>query len=250
EGRDRKGFLFALAWMVVTVVFFSISPAKRSVYILTMYPAMALLVGASLDWIAAHWPERKRWVVWPAGLIALLALLIEIALPIAGRGRKEAAPLGGDRLVWQVTLCFLPLLIGALYAAWQARRGQVPRAAAGIAAGMGTVALMAALTVIPTFDVVKSARGMSKELLTRLQPGDTYGIYPRLDSTFLFYSRRFAVELDSETKLQEYARRPGHVWILAQRDDLKKLKAPLPLVPVTQDQDVLEGYVLLTRPGG
>src|SRR6185436_11379856 len=95
EGRDRKGFLFALAWMVVTVVFFSLSPAKRSVYILTMYPAMALLVGAFLDRIAAdtadtiEWPQGRRWVVWPVWLIALLALLIEIALPVAGRGRAE-----------------------------------------------------------------------------------------------------------------------------------------------------------------
>jgi 4-amino-4-deoxy-L-arabinose transferase-like glycosyltransferase len=252
EGEDRKGFLFALAWMVVTVVFFSLSPAKRSVYILTLYPAMALLVGAFLDRIAADtvdWPRGRRWVVWPVWLIALLALLIEIALPVAGRGRPEAAPLGGDRLVWHVTLCFLPLLAGALFAGWEASRGRIPRAAAGLAAGMGTVALLAALTVIPLFDVVKSARGMSRELLSRMQPGDTYGTYPRLDSTFLFYTRRYTVELDGEAKLQEYARRPGRVWVLAQRDDLKKLKAPLPLVPVAQDEDVLEGYILLGKPG-
>ncbi len=249
EGKDRKGFLFALAWMVVTVVFFSISPAKRSVYILTMYPAMALLVGAFLDWVAPHWPQGRRWIVWPAGLIALLALLIEIALPVAGRGREEALALGGDRFVWHVTLCFLPLLAGALYAAWQAGRGRVPRAATGIAAGMAAAALLAFLTVIPIFDVVKSARGMSKVLLARMQPGDTYGTYPRIDSTFLFYTRRYTVELDSEARLQEYARRPGRIWILVQRDDLKKLKTPLPLVPVAQDQDVLEGYILLGKPG-
>ena len=148
-----------------------------------------------------------------------------------------------------MTLCFLPLLAGALYSLWQARRGRIPRAAAGLAAGIGAVALLAALTVIPRFDVVKSARGMSKELLTRMQPGDTYGIYPRLDSTFLFYTRRFAVELDGEKALQEYARRPGRVWVLAQRDDLKKLKEPLPLVPVAQDQDALEGYILMGKPG-
>lgn len=256
DGRERKGFLFALAWMVVTVVFFSLSPAKRSVYILTMYPAMALLVGAFLDRIAAdiaadtaEWPQGRRWILWPAGLIALLALLIVIALPIAGRGREEAAALGGDRFIWQVALCFVPLLAGALYAWWQTRRGQIPKVAAGLTAGMGATALLAFLILVPAFDVVKSARGMSKELLTRMQTGDTYGIYPRLDSTFLFYTHRFAVELDGEKALQEYARRPGRVWVLAQRDDLKKLKAPLPLVPVVQDQDVLEGYVLLGKPG-
>jgi 4-amino-4-deoxy-L-arabinose transferase-like glycosyltransferase len=248
EGRERKGFLFALCWMVVTVVFFSLSPAKRSVYILTMYPAMALLVGAVLDRIAAEWPQGRRWVVWPAGLVAGLALLVTAALPVAGRGRPEAGPLGGDRFVWQVTLAFLPVLLGALYALWQARLGRISHAAGGLAAGMAALALLLAFVLLPRFDVFKSAREMSKELLARLQPGETYGIYPRLDSTFLFYTHRFAVELDSPQKLQAYARRPGRVWILAQRDDLAKLKEPLPLKSMAADQDPREGYILLGRP--
>lgn len=248
KSEDRKRWLFPACWMAVTVLFFSISPAKRSVYILTMYPAMALLVGAALDRIASEWPQRRRWAVWPLGLVSALALLITIALPIAGRGREEAVALGGDRFVWQVTLAFLPLLAGALYAWWQSRGGRLLRAAAGLAAGMGAVAILAALFLIPKFDVVKSARGMSKELLAHLRPGESYGIYPRLDSTFLFYTGRFAVELDSEQKLLEYASRPGRVWVLAQRDDLARLDEPLPLKPVAADADVLEGYVLLGKP--
>ena len=52
--RARAGFLFCLCWAVVTLVFFSISPAKRSVYILTMYPALALLAGSGAR------PRRRR----------------------------------------------------------------------------------------------------------------------------------------------------------------------------------------------
>lgn len=247
--QERKGHLFALCWMVVTVVFFSISPAKRSVYILTMYPAMALLVGMALDRIAMEWPLGRKGLVWPLGLAAGLALLLMAALPIAGRGREEAVALGGDRFVWQVTLAFLPLVAGALYAWWAARQGQVSRSAAGLAAGMAALAILAAVFLIPRFDVIKSTRGMSKELLARMRPGETYGIYPRLDSTFLFYTRRFAVELNSEQKLREYANRPGRVWVLAQRDDLAKLGEPLPLEPVAADQDIREGYILLGKPG-
>src|SRR5690606_16253818 len=61
-GDSRRGFRLALCWVVVTVVFFSLSPAKRSVYVLTAYPALALLVGAALDRLAAGWPLRRRWV--------------------------------------------------------------------------------------------------------------------------------------------------------------------------------------------
>ncbi|HWN43239.1 MAG TPA: glycosyltransferase family 39 protein [Thermoanaerobaculia bacterium] len=248
KSGERKGYLFALCWMVVTVLFFSISPAKRTVYILTMYPAMALLVGAALDRIAAEWPRFRRWAVWPLGILSILALLVTVALPIAGRGREEAAPLGGDLFVWQLTLALLPLLAGALYAWWQARDGRLPRAAAGLAAGMGTFGLLATLFLIPKFDVIKSTRPISRELLARMRPGETYGIYPRLDSTLVFYTGRFAVELNSKQKLLDYASRPGRVWVLAQRDDLAKLDEPLPLKSVATDADIWEGYVLLGRP--
>ncbi len=249
EGRERQGFLFALCWMVVTVVFFSISPAKRTVYILTMYPAMAVMVGAALDRIAREWPRDRRWVTVPLALVAGLALLIEIALPVAGRGRMEAAPLGGDQLVWQVMVVLAPLFFGALWAWWESRSGRLGHAAASLAAGVGIVAIVAALLLLPRFDIVKSAREMSGVLLHLMKPGDVYGIYPRLDSTFLFYTHRFAVELDSEEKLREFANRPGKIWILAQRDDLAKVDPPLTnLQIVTMDRDLSEGYVLLTRP--
>ncbi|HWM92331.1 MAG TPA: glycosyltransferase family 39 protein [Thermoanaerobaculia bacterium] len=246
---ERKGYLFALCWIVVTVVFFSISPGKRTVYVLTMYPAMALLIGAAMDRIAAEWPQGRRWAVWPLGILSGLGLLITAALPIGGLGREEAEPLGGDRFVWQVTLVFLLPLAGAVHAWWQARKGRLPRAVAGLAAGMGALALLAHLFLIPKFDVIKSTRGMSRELLARMRPGDTYGIYPRLDSTIVFYTGRYAVNLDSKEKLLEYASRPGRVWVLAQRDDLAKLDEPLPLKPVLSDADIWEGYILLGKPG-
>jgi 4-amino-4-deoxy-L-arabinose transferase-like glycosyltransferase len=244
---QRDGFLFCLCWMAVTLLFFSVSPAKRSVYILTMYPAMALLVGAGLDRLAAEWPSRRRWAVIPFGLAAAVALLIVVALPLAGRGRPEAVPLGGDRFVWQLTLLFLPMLIGAGYAFWTSRSGTVSRAAASLAAGTALTALGLFLFAVPRFDVFKSARGLSRELVARMAPGETYGIYPRLDNTFLFYTRRFCEDLDGEAKLRAFLARPGRVWLLAQRDDLTRLKDLPPLIEVARDQDPEEGYVLLVR---
>jgi 4-amino-4-deoxy-L-arabinose transferase-like glycosyltransferase len=248
-GQAREGFLFCLCWAAVTVLFFSLSPAKRTVYILTMYPAMALLVGAALDRIAAEWPRGRGWVRFPLALLAGLALLIVIALPLAGaRWQGEAAALGGEPFVWILTAAFVPLLLGTAWAWWESRSGRLDRAAVGIAAGMSALALTAALVVLPSFDVIKSTRGMSKLLVQKLKPGEPYGIYPRLDSTFLIYTGRFATALDSEEELHAFAARPGRVWILAQRDDLGRLKKPLSLREVARDTDPWEGYVLLTRP--
>ena len=247
--RERQGFLFALCWMVVTILFFSVSPAKRDVYILTMYPAMGLLVGAALDRLAAAWPRDRGWLVGPLGLLAVLALLLVVALPVAGRDRPEAVPLGGEAFVWGVTAAFVPLLLGTVYAWWQSRSGRTGRAAAGLAAGMAFLFVAASLFLLPRFDVFKSARGMSRLLLARMGPQDVYGIYPRLDSTFLFYTRRYAASLESPEALRAFATQPGRVWILIQRDDLAKIPPPLPpLRKVAEDPDPREGYVLFTRP--
>ena len=247
-GRQRDGFLFCLCWMAVTVLFFSVSPAKRSVYILTMYPAMALLVGAGLDRMATEWPRWRRWVTIPLALAAALATAIVIALPIAGRGRTEAIPLGGDRFVGELAVLFVPFLIGAVYACWASWSGAVTRAVASLAAGVALTILGVAFVALPRFDVFKSARGLSRELGTRMAPGETYGIYPRLDSTFLFYTRRFCVDLDSEAKLRAFLARPGRLWLLAQRDDWARLKDRPAMTEVARDQDPKEGYLLLTRP--
>jgi hypothetical protein len=114
---------------------------------------------------------------------------------------------------------------------------------------VGVTALLAALFLLPAFDAVKSARGLSRVLVSKMGPGDTYGIYPRLDNTFLFYTRRFCVNLDSEAGLRAYLARPGRVWLLAERTSLAEVKDLPPLVEIARDQDPSEGgYALLTRP--
>jgi 4-amino-4-deoxy-L-arabinose transferase-like glycosyltransferase len=248
-GRERQGFLFALCWMAVTLVFFSLSPAKRTVYILTMYPAMALMVGAALDRLAADWPRERKWLTVPLGLAAGFAALLLAALPFAGQGRPEAVPLGGDSFLWRVMAALAPAVLGAMASWWVSRSGRVDRAVVSLAAGMAATAVLAALFVLPRFDVIKSTRRLSGVLVERMEPGEPYGIYPRLDSTFLYYTGRFAENLDSEEKLRAFVARPGRIWLLAQRDDLAKIDPPLPpLREVARDADPKEGYLLLTRP--
>ncbi|MGH9362189.1 MAG: ArnT family glycosyltransferase, partial [Thermoanaerobaculia bacterium] len=103
QERRRLGFLFALCWVVVTLLFFSLSSAKRTVYVLTMYPGLALLVGAALDRAGAAWPRERRWLSWSFGALAALCLLLAAAVPVvAERRAEEVAVLGGEPLVWKL----------------------------------------------------------------------------------------------------------------------------------------------------
>ena len=213
-----------------------------------MYPALALLLGAGLDRIAAEWPRHRHWVTWPLALLAALGALAAAAVPrVAARRAAEIAPLGAGLPGLAMALAIV-LALAALVAWWLSRRGRIAAACAALAAGMGLLAVAAATLVLPRFDAIKSARPMAALLAARLAPGDVYGIYPRLDSGFLFYSGRYATELTTEAELREFLAGPGRRFLLAQRDDLAKLPPPpLPVREVARDADLREGYLLLVK---
>lgn len=251
---ERQGFRLALSWMLVTLVFFSLSPAKRTVYILTMYPAMALLVGAAMAEIRRSWPSLRGWLVGPTALIALLAT----ALPAVGfyfvrlapeRIAKQLAELEpmGPGLLPLLFALGLALSAAALAALLGALRGSTRRLTFGLALGMGLAATGAAVWILPRFDAVKSARPLSAKLLELAAPDEPYAIYPRLDAPFLFYTKRFSVELEDEAALREFAARPQPLWLLIERDDLERLDPPLALRAVARDAERANGYVLMTN---
>ena len=117
-----------------------------------------------------------------------------------------------------------------------------------VALGMGLLSVAAATAVLPRFDAVKSAQPLSQQLLALAGSDEPYAMWPRLDATFLFHTRRRAVELADEAELHAFASRPERVWLLIEEDSLARLAEPLPLVEVARDAEVNRGYVLLTSP--
>lgn len=247
RGERRERFVWALCWVVVTLVFFSLSPGKRTVYILTMYPGLALALAAGLGELRRSWPRGRAWLEAPLLLLATVAGLAPLALPrLATRNRTEISLLGG----WLVpaTAVLLLLFAAAALLAWRAaRRGRIGAAVGSLAAGTAAVALVAVTTILPAFDLFKSARSLSAELLARAAPAEPYAIWPRLDATFLFYTGRFSEPLATEAELRAFAARPERVWLLARRDELARLTPPLPLVEIARDADPRRGYILLSQ---
>lgn len=254
-GEARRGVLLALAWMMVTLVFFSLSPAKRTVYILTMYPAMAILVAAAFGEIESTWPRLRRALTVPAALLALVCTALPLALFAAPRffperverRLAELEPMGPGLLPLLIALT-LVLAAGGQLAWLAARRGRPRGVVQSWAIALALVAIAASLFVLPRFDAVKSVRPMAEKLVRTAAPGDPYAIWPRLDAPVVYYSRRYAVELSTEAELRDFAARPERVWLLIEKDDLAKLEPPLALDEVARDDSRSDGYVLLGRP--
>ncbi len=116
--NERQGYLFACCWMVVTVLFFSISPAKRTVYVLQMFPAMAMIVAWAFSEIANSWSRLRRFALVPAGLLVLLYAALPVAWFVLARERPERTA----RLLAQIEplgpglVPVLAVLVGLLFA--------------------------------------------------------------------------------------------------------------------------------------
>ena len=259
-GDARRGYELALSWAIATLVFFSVSPAKRTVYILTMYPALALLVAIAFVEIEWSWPRLRRSLTVPAGLVALVLAVLPALGAIAVRWTPERwqlrvrqtlaalEPMGPGLLPLLGALGWV--LAAAAVAAWlAARQGRPRRMAWWLTAGFGSIAALGSVLILPRFDAVKSARPMAARLVEHAAPGEPYAMWPRLDAPIVVYSRRYAVELATLDELYAFARRPGTVWLLIQKDDLARLEQPLPLVEVARDDVRDDGYALLTSRG-
>lgn len=251
--NERQGYLFACCWMVVTVLFFSISPAKRTVYVLQMFPAMAMIVAWAFSEIANSWSRLRRFALVPAGLLVLLYAALPVAWFVLARERPERTarllaqiePLGPGLV--PVLAVLVGLLFASALAAWLlGRHGRPGRLVGALATGMGTAGVLAVLLVLPRFDRVKSARPLSQKLVELSGAGEPYAIYPRIDPRFVFHTRRFAETPASEAELQAFVNRQGRVWLLITRPALAQLTTPLPLVEVARDAAREDGFVLLT----
>jgi 4-amino-4-deoxy-L-arabinose transferase-like glycosyltransferase len=247
QGASRERWHFLWIWVALTLVFFSLSSAKRTVYILTLYPALALLVGVGLALIARRAVEVSAW--WtrvPALLFTGLCAAAGIAALVLGPGRKEVAILGTDLpfIVGAALLLMAAFLgIGTLHL-WRRR---VEDFVHWQAAAFGLFAILAFSVVLPRMDVVKSAQPLSERLVSLAREDEPYGIFPEIDATFLYYTRRNAEVIESSAEIKQFTSGHRQVYLLAERDDWNKIKNKPPLYEVTRDADEKEGYILFTN---
>jgi len=174
---------FLIAWCIVVFAFFSLSGSKLPPYILPMFPALALLVGAQLA------GASRALLAAQAGLAALfgLAVLALVAQEAAPGWIRSAQHFAVYR-PWLIAASASLALLG-LAAAWLAWRGRRLAAAAALACGgfaCTQLTLLGHETLAPiysAYDVVARAR-------PGLPPQARFYAVKQYDHTLPFYLGR------------------------------------------------------------
>lgn len=185
QRNTTEAMRFLLCWTVPALIFFSICIGKRSVYLLPLYPAMAILIAQSvltmMDEGDAPW-RRRIAGVW--GVILLALAIAPLVLPYTEY-----------RESWHPSLVAVSVIAGAcgLHALYTAFRTDGKKLMGSMAAHFSVVALLCAVFVFPAVDPYKSARSFCAPLSALADRDVDYNLYSLGFSKeeYVYYARHF-----------------------------------------------------------
>lgn len=213
----NDGTLFALIWFAVIFIFFSLASSKLGTYILPLFPAASLLVGALLHDLlndSSHGLGQGIFYSYlPLVIVLPLTLIYLLLFPPANLKIDT-----GIDLQWiyylaacLVACCFLSagLIIKKNY-----------RIFIGSIAGMMITALLFFLLfLVPSIEPIRSSKVLSQKIDKLITPGEDLVFYLKARETFLFYTKRKAAVLKNTQELRDYLASAKQVFCIFKMDD-------------------------------
>jgi 4-amino-4-deoxy-L-arabinose transferase-like glycosyltransferase len=240
-----QGWRFALCWLVVILLFFSLSTGKRDIYILPAFPAAALLTGG----VWAYWwdqpgSRRRTW--------AITIPVLTLALIFAGIGVTVLADLhsllpGRNSLLMPVTpearlWAGVPLLLcGVLLAGLALTRHSHLEFAAIVGCTWLIMVLGVVYIYMPQFNQRYPIKSFTAAIRAAASPDTPLHLCgPMNDLPLQFYMGRFIPTLPEAPQIVQYLRTDAKVLCVIEWASYQRLSEgmdrPWPIV-VRQDLD-------------
>jgi 4-amino-4-deoxy-L-arabinose transferase-like glycosyltransferase len=244
----KSAYRFLACWVVVYVVFFSLSATKLPNYILPIYPAVALLSARFFDrWRnglldLAAWQMRGSLVC-----LSLVGMLTTGGLLLAGGvwslPRLHLHPLPG---LEQGAIFGIVPLFGAAVAWWCARRNFRGALLATITSACPLfVGLLGAWATVAV-DAYKAPRPLI-QAFPDPQADIRIACYQFYQPSLVFYCGREVNRLDDENQVQEFLRYPIPVYLFLPASTWKALEGKLagPHHVVARHHDLYRNYQVM-----
>ena len=215
--EKRKESLFLLVWFSVIFLFFTFSKGKRELYLLPLYPAASIIVGKVWYDLLSTPMERLRheWISFPLyGLMGVL-LIGGLAIPLGLWIRLPATLVYG----FPMALFMIGGSIALFLSLRKKRYGLVFLLIVAIMTGGFFYTLR---IVFPLINPYKSARYLSREIVSRIKPGEKLGYFGTfMTAPYNFYTGIVPiVELEKGEDLDHFLQSPERVYCLLQYREL------------------------------
>ncbi len=204
-GFDRTQFL--LLWAGFIFVFFSLSDSMLPSYILPIFPALALLIGARLTTLNA------RTFAWQLAPVTILALGGLIAVPQTVKLASTAIPveLYQNQTSWLYAAAGT-LLIGSAVAMFYGWRGHI-RHAVVVCAFTGLAAAQLLVTSENSLSPAHSTYHLVQKLRPYLKPGVPFYSVGGYEQTLPFYIKRTVTLVAYQDEMAFGLQQEPQLWV-------------------------------------
>ena len=222
SAEDRRALKFLLVWSISVFLFFTLSRGKRPQYILSLYPALALLVGYLGDRALALWhdPYYRRAVVIPSLIFLPILVILTVGLPVGTHIYFK--PLFGIALGVSTLTAISTVL---LLVAW---RKQNAGMLLFLPAGFVLVLIVFSThVVIPKMNEYKSPKPFCDEIVARMEKGADWAMYKFYRAAYVYYTDSFVKKLENEAQLRHFLDRDTQALVAMPEREFDQLKEPL-----------------------
>jgi 4-amino-4-deoxy-L-arabinose transferase-like glycosyltransferase len=234
---DQENFLFLLVWFATVLIFFSLARGKRGIYLLPLYPAVALIFGAWWQELATS-ENRVSWYERWVGYVTAAAMILGLATLLAGVVGLE--PTGNPiyalwaRILAEPIRVIKMLSAGPLLATCFALsgvaallliRGASVRSWNTVFIGLGAIALSQGLATerayYPSVASQRTMKPFAERLSQEVDPETSLLFYRAWDYGVIFYANRHLRQFHGKEK--EVLRLP--FYLLMWEEQWKELTA-------------------------
>lgn len=220
--QPRPAVLLAI-WMIVIVVFFSLSKSKEDLYILPIYPAAAALVGGALaSSFGSGQPGQKSLLRWTTlTLAALIAAAGGVILYLFGKG-IQSYELAGASLIGGAAL------LGGLSGTGAALINRTRSAVLTTAITLAACNWVFVLWTLPDFERFKPVRSACEVIASHARRDAMVGYYKTAYPSMVFYLRRPIFEYYEQGEIEAAFASGKEIFCMMTAVEYEAIKTRLP----------------------
>ncbi len=214
DAKHREGLRLSAVWFIAMWVIFSLIMAKRSRYILPMYPAIALAAAVLWeDYIARASETWSKMKVIPTLALSLCAGVVMVLITSY---TIVSTPLGGNI----IAICLIAMLV-----AWWllVRAGQYRTLFISFFIMIASFEMAYTQLVLPIESQAGAEKAVCEKALANMEPGARWILYKFFSPDYVFYGRTHIKVIGTEKELADFLSSKERVYCILRETDYAEI---------------------------